>query len=108
MQCFYQKALHNETIGFFFTKIAKIDLETHLPHIIKFWELTLFHKGDYRKNVLQIHMDLHKKFPMEKIHFNTWIRLFHETVDENFEGMNASKIKTKALSIGTVMQVKMS
>ena len=52
MRAFYQKALINPDISSFFTQIAKIDLEEHLPHIVDFWEFQLFRKGDYKKNVL--------------------------------------------------------
>ncbi len=107
MRAFYNKALQDPTIGVFFTEVAKIDLETHLPHICAFWEQTLFYKGSYKKNVLQIHSDLHHKAALQKIHFDKWLMLFNETVDENFVGINADKIKTRALSIATVMQVKL-
>ena len=107
MRAFYTKALQNHTIGYFFTEVIKIDLETHLPHICAFWEQALFHTGTYKKHVLQIHMDLHQKAPLEKKHFDSWLALFNETVDENFEGIYASKIKTRALSIATVMQLKL-
>ncbi len=69
MRSFYNKALIDPSIRIFFIEIAKIDLEKHVPHIVSFWEQQLFRKGDYKKNVLQIHNDLSTKKTLQKIHF---------------------------------------
>ncbi len=106
MRSFYKDAFQDPIIGEFFTKIAKLDLEQHLPQITDFWELQLFRKGGYKKNVLQIHKDLDSKKSFEKIHFETWLSLFNKTVDQNFKGEKSNLIKTRALSIATVMQLK--
>ncbi len=103
---FYKKALKDSNIGMFFTEIAKINLEAHMPHISDFWEQQLFYTGNYKKNVLQIHKDLHLKKAMEKIHFDTWLTLFKTIIDANFMGEKAELMKTRALSIATVIQLK--
>ena len=41
-------------------------------------------------------------------HFRRWTYLFNLTIDELFEGENAERAKQRALSIATVMQVKLS
>ena len=107
MRAFYDKALSDPKIGLFFTEIANIDLDTHLPHIIDFWELQVFRKGGYKKNVLQIHLDLNTKKKIEPHHFETWLSLFNTTIDDHFSGENAHLLKTRALSIVTVMKLKM-
>lgn len=107
MRAFYDRALSNPKIGPFFTKIANIDVDEHLPHIIDFWEFQLFRKGGYKKNVLQIHLDLNFKKKIEPVHFETWLSLFNITIDDHFHGEKAHLLKTKALSIATVMRLKM-
>ncbi len=104
---FYSKLLSDETISYIFTNIAKIDLELHLPKIIDFWNLSLFGNGDYSNNVMKIHLDLNAEEKLNESHFKTWLNHFYIAVDENFSGKNAEIIKTKALSIATVMQIKM-
>jgi len=106
MRAFYKKALEDPKIGLFFTKIAQINLEDHIPHISDFWEQQLFYTGNYKKNVLQIHQNLHQQKIMEKIHFDTWLELFTTTVDHNYRGIKAELMKTRALSIATVIQLK--
>jgi hemoglobin len=44
--------------------------------------------------------------PLTKPHFKQWEKLFTETVDELFDGDNAILAKQRALSISTLMQVK--
>lgn len=104
---FYSKLLSDETISYIFTDVSKINLESHLPKIIDFWNLSLFGKGDYSNNVMKIHLDLNAEEKLKGEHFKSWLNHFYNTVDENFSGKNAEIIKTKALSIATVMQIKM-
>lgn len=104
---FYSKLLSDETVSYIFTDVAKINLENHLPKIIDFWNLSLLGKGDYSNNVMKIHLDLNAEEKLNEKHFKTWLNHFYNTVDENFSGKNAEIIKTKALSIATVMQIKM-
>ena len=105
---FYERLLADETINYIFIDVAKMDLEEHLPIITNFWELSLFHTGDYRNNPMKIHMDLNKKEKLTEAHFSTWLDYFYSTVDSMFSGPNAEKIKTRALSIATVMKIKLS
>ncbi len=104
---FYGKAIEDPAIGTFFTEIARIDLEDHIPHISSFWHQQLFYTGNYKKNVLQIHKDLHLKKSITKIHFDTWLALFTATIDKNFRGQKSNLMKTRALSIATVIQIKL-
>jgi hemoglobin len=107
MDCFYSKALTDATIGHYFTEVVQLSLEKHLPVITDFWETILFDTGKYYGNTMKVHEDLHEKSPFISAHFNRWIEMFKETVDENFEGNNAEKIKQRAISISTVMNIKM-
>lgn len=106
MQQFYEKATKNETIGFFFTEVAHLNLEKHIPIITDFWEDIVFGTYKYKNNPMQVHKELYKKHTIENKHFEKWISLFTKTVDENFEGNNAEKIKQRATSIATVMKIK--
>ncbi len=106
MNVFYNKALIDPTIGYLFTDIAQLDLASHLPVICDFWEMVIFKKYGYKKDVLDIHRKLNDKAPLQAIHFEQWLTLFTESVNEHFAGANAEQMKTRALSIATVMQMK--
>lgn len=105
---FYREAIENPKIGVFFVEIAQINLKDHIPHIADFWEQQLFYSGSYKKNVLQIHQNLNLKKTMKKIHFDTWMDLFTNTIDQNFKGEKANLMKTRALSIATIVQLKIN
>jgi hemoglobin len=82
-------------------------LEPHLLELVDFWEQMLFDRGEYRKNVLQIHKDIDHQSKLSAEHFEIWLQYFNTTIDENFSGQTAENMKTRALSIATVMKIKM-
>jgi hemoglobin len=86
IQSFYAKLLADPTISYLFTDIAKIDIEHHFPVLVDFWEMVLFQSNTYRRNAMEPHMILHKRSPLLKHHFQTWLTYFKATVDELFEG----------------------
>ena len=108
LRAFYNRLLTDASINYMFTNVANINLEEHLPHITDFWEQSLFYKGSYRKNVLQIHQDLNSKEKLTDTHFATWLSHFYNVVDSMFIGENSDKIKSRAVSIATVMKIKFS
>jgi hemoglobin len=104
---FYKKLLNNDVMKHFFEKFTEEnELEHHLQTLVDFWDNTIFYSGTYQKNAIQPHIDLNKKNPFESIHFQTWLQLFHASVDENFKGETAEITKNRATSIATVMQIK--
>ena len=105
---FYNKLLADKSISYLFTDIAKIDLPHHLDILVNFWDSVLFQNDVYRKNAMQPHLVLHQQSPLQKHHFETWLKYFNESVDELFEGEKAFLAKERALSIATVMQIKIS
>lgn len=100
---FYEKVKNDPSLGPFF---SKIDWKKHLPIMYQFWENAIFYSGGYMGNPLQTHQHIHQAFPMTKEHFNTWVYLFTATVDELFAGEKATIAKQRAISISTVMQIK--
>lgn len=108
MQEFYKKLLADDSINYLFTEVAKIDLAHHLTVLVDFWDAILFQSDTYRKNAMQPHMELHQQSPLQKHHFETWLRYFKSSVDDLFEGKIAFVAKERATSIATVMQIKIS
>lgn len=108
MRKFYDKLLADDSINFFFTKVTTVDqhLEAHFEILATFWEQSLFLKGGYFNNMFSIHKDVHDKHAFTKEHFDTWLTHFNSTIDEHFEGKYAEQMKTQALSMATIMQIK--
>lgn len=103
---FYEKLLADPSISYLFTDVTKIDLEHHLPVLVDFWDMILFHSDTYQKNAMKPHMVLNSQSPMTPEHFETWLRYFNASLDELFEGEVTEQAKQRAQSIATVMQLK--
>ena len=108
MQEFYEKLLADDSINFFFTKITDVDqnLEAHFELLATFWEQSLFLKGGYYNNMFSIHKEMHEKHAFNKSHYETWLSHFNGTIDAHFAGKYAEQMKTQALSMATMMQIK--
>ncbi|WP_026977042.1 group III truncated hemoglobin [Flavobacterium tegetincola] len=103
---FYKKLLNDTSIAYIFTKVVQIKLQEHLPVLVLFWAKSLFNSGSYHNNITKIHLDINQKEYLSPALFEIWLNHFNAAVDENFKGIYAEKIKTQALSIATVMQIK--
>jgi hemoglobin len=108
LDAFYSKAFKDDTIGFFFTEVVPLDLETHIPVIADFWESVIFQSRQYRKNVMQVHQHIHQLSSIKKQHLDRWVELFTATVSDMFEGPNAELIRQRARSIAQLMDIKLN
>jgi len=106
LDTFYAKVLKDDVIGYIFTDVAQISLEIHMPVLYAFWETILFGVANYRGNPILKHIELNKKEPLTDLHFERWISLFFETIDELFEGKTADLAKEKAKAMRFLMQHK--
>jgi hemoglobin len=107
MRSFYNKALQDELIGYFFTEVAPLNMEVHMPLIVDFWETVIFGKTAYKGNVLQAHQHIHQLSAFKEAHFTRWVSLFQQTVNELYSGNHAELVKQRAESIATVMKIKL-
>lgn len=107
LHAFYRKVFDDDVISYFFTDVVPLDLEHHLPVITDFWEAVLFNQHSYRKNVMEVHQNIHGKSAIEKKHLERWLQLFGQTIDEIFAGSKAELAKQRAKSIATLMEIKL-
>jgi hemoglobin len=107
VNAFYAKVKTDPVISHFFIKVVNVNWEQHLPVMYSFWENVLFHTSNYTGNPMVQHQHVHEKSKLKVSDFDQWLKLFFETVDELYEGENAETIKQRAMSIATVMQIKL-
>lgn len=103
---FYKKLLSDISINYIFTDIVKVHMESHLPILVTFWSQAILGTGGYTNNLTQIHLDINAKEYLSPALFKIWLNHFFTSVDTFFAGENSEKIKTQALNIATVMQIK--
>lgn len=107
VKTFYEKLFADELLQTIFIDVAKIKLEEHLPILVDFWDSILLDGDSYRRNQMEKHTELNKKFRLEKQHFDQWIFLWNQTIDELFIGEKAEHAKFRAKSIADIMSYKM-
>lgn len=100
VETFYARVFANEILAPFF---KELDFDQHKPKMIFFWSFVLLDKPGYTTNVF----DKHTHMVLRKEHFNEWVRLFHQTVDDLFEGEKANDAKFRASTLGWTFGEKM-
>ncbi len=100
---FYKKVNEDETLGFIFNDIAKVDWPNHLPKMYFFWASMLLGERSYTGAPMTVHIDLSKQTPMDQHQFTTWTNLFTTTVDELFDGEKAREAKLRATNVAGLM-----
>jgi hemoglobin len=108
VRSFYDKVLQDELLSPFFQEAVKHNWDEHLRVMDFFWNNILFYTGGYYGNPLHKHQAIHQFKKLEHQHFERWLYLFNKTVDELFEGEKAQLAKSRAYSIATVMEMKVS
>ena len=105
INAFYAKAKTNIVIGpVFHAAIKEKEWEVHLQRIYDFWEMVLLSQSSYRGDPFSKHIDL----SIKKLHFEVWIQLFNETLDQYFEGPNVDLLKDRALKMSEMFQIKLA
>lgn len=106
---FYDLLLVDEKMMPFFEDIiAQNHLEEHIDVISDFWNDILFDTVTYKNNPMQKHLDKDTFVKFEKEHFVIWTSYLFQIIDTFFEGEISERMKNRATSIGTVMQLKMN
>lgn len=105
---FYQKVTNDDLLSPIFNEVAQVDWDHHLPKMYDFWENILFGTANFSGNPMDKHIQLSRQTPLTQAHFNRWLALFYETVDNHFEGGKASEAKQRAQSIAKLMEHKVN
>ncbi len=102
---FYARAIQDEQIGYLF---EGLDLMNHLPVIYDFWENILWRTGAYKGGMMYKHLLLNARKPLKLEHFQRWLELFTQTIDEHFAGENARTMKQFAHSVARTIYARVS
>ena len=89
---FYDKVRQDALLApVFASRIS--DWQPHLETMYRFWNAALFGVRGYVGNPFY----KHAKLPIDGPHFQQWIKLFFETIDEHFAGTVAEAAKTRSI-----------
>lgn len=86
---FYEKIRIDILLGGIFNGIIKDRWPEHLEKMYRFWQTVLLGEHTYYGSPFPPHA----KLPVEQKHFDTWLKLWHETIDGHFSGEKAEEAK---------------
>ena len=98
---FYSRASNDELLAPVFGK--RLPDATHLGPLYRYWQTTLLESDTGEEIPFPKHADL----PLTHQHFDRWLSIFHETIDELFTGSMAEMAKFRAIRMSEVFRYKM-
>lgn len=103
VDAFYAKVNRDALLAPVFNDVAKVDWAVHLPKLYRFWESLLFRSGSYQG----LPWPKHAVLPVTQGHFERWLALFVETINEHFSGPKSEEAKDRAVSIADTFAQRM-
>jgi len=99
---FYKKVNKDVLLSPIFNDFAKVGWDAHMPTMYSFWSSILLGEQSYSGRPFPKHLPL----AIKQKHFDRWLELFHQTVDEDFEGELALEAKNRASNIAEIFSFK--
>jgi hemoglobin len=99
---FYTKVRKDSLLSGIFNDRIQDRWPQHLEKMYRFWQTVLLEEHTYKGSPFVPHAQL----PVDKKHFDKWIQLFFETIDENFVGEKANEAKWRAEKMAEMFRFK--
>ena len=100
---FYTQVQDDAVIGPVFNTVIK-DWPTHLNKMYRFWQTVLLDEVTYSGSPFLVHLPL----PIDREHFDAWIKLWYSTIDRLFTGAKADEAKWRADKMSEMFQHKLA
>jgi hemoglobin len=101
---FYTRVRLDGLLGPVFADVIKDDWQPHLDKMYAFWNAALFGVPGFKGNPFAKHAPL----PISDDHFNRWLELFIQTVDDHFAGPMADDAKKRANLMAVMFMSKLA
>ncbi|HVU83931.1 MAG TPA: group III truncated hemoglobin [Puia sp.] len=101
---FYGKVRSDELLAPIFNERIRDRWPEHLEKMYRFWQTVLLGEHTYMGSPFPPHANL----PVDKSHFDQWLKLFKETLDEFFRGEKANEAKWRADKMAEMFQLRLS
>lgn len=108
IECFYDKVLADNVLAHIFTDVAGIDIKVHIPIIRSYWEKLLLGDTAYQRHTMNIHRNIHQKFPLSNVEFERWLSLFKTTLQEECSGPKSERAGQIASNIAFNMDTSLN
>lgn len=101
---FYGKIREDKLLKEIFNSNIQDRWPQHLEKMYTFWQTVLLSEHTYYGSPFPPHA----KMPIDKEHFDRWLQLWFETIDENFTCERADEAKWRASKMAEMFQFKIN
>ncbi|KJJ38996.1 group III truncated hemoglobin [Aequorivita vladivostokensis] len=101
---FYGKIREDKLLKEIFNSNIQDRWPQHLQKMYTFWQTVLLSEHTYYGSPFPPHA----KMPIDKEHFDRWLQLWFDTIDENFTGEIADEAKWRASKMAEMFQFKIN
>ena len=102
VNAFYDQIRENEVLGPIFNGIIQDRWSQHLEKMYTFWQTILLEEHTYFGSPFPPNA----KLPVDVSHFEQWLQLFNQNMDNLFEGTKADEAKWRAAKMAQMFQIK--
>lgn len=99
---FYGRIRENEILGPIFNNTIQDRWPEHLAKMYRFWESILLNGYSYHGAPFPPHA----KLPIDRSHFDIWVGIFNNTVDDLFSGPIADEAKYRGALMANIFNSK--
>ena len=89
---FYGRVREDDLLADIFNGVIGNHWSEHLKKMYTFWQTVLLKEHTYYGSPFPPH----SRLPVNKDHFQRWLKLFHKTIDDHFEGETAEEAKWRS------------
>lgn len=99
---FYEAIRNNELLGPIFNGVIQDRWPQHLEKMYRFWQTVLLDEQTY----FGAPFPPHARLPIAKEHFDTWLSIWHQTIETYFTGEKADEAKWRGDRMATMFLAK--
>ncbi|MBO9617858.1 MAG: group III truncated hemoglobin [Niabella sp.] len=104
VNAFYGSVRAHELLGPIFDGVIRDRWPEHLEKMYRFWQTVLLETHTYFGSPFPPHAQL----PVAQEHFDVWLRLWHQTIDEFFSGGIADEAKWRSNKMAVMFLSKIT
>lgn len=104
VDAFYDRVRKDELLSQIFNERIEDRWPAHLEKMYRFWQTVLLDEHTYYGAPFPPHATL----KVDAVHFQRWLLLFRETVDELFIGQKAEEAKWRGQKMAQMFEIKIN
>ncbi|MCA0429558.1 MAG: group III truncated hemoglobin [Bacteroidetes bacterium] len=99
---FYDRIKLDKLLGPIFNERIQDRWPQHLEKMYRFWQTILLNEHTYNGSPFPPHANM----PVDVTHFNLWVQIFHNTVNDLFSGPIADEAKYRGELMASIFNSK--